>query len=266
MLFTVTLVLTEVPVCLHRPLRLFAAVPWYRVYQVFCPGLLVLKLSYRYYHYAYEIKLSFRANRLGAFTKLRKATIGFVMSVCPSLHMELLGIHWMNFHENWCLRTFRISVYKIQVSLKSDKNNVYFTTWRPIYILSYLAQSKVFSDKRCRENRCRENQDTSFVFSNIFFLENLAVSEILWKKKYCRAGQATVDNMGHMHCVLDTQGYKYTHSGCVIVIALPLHQWLHEGTSMLRYTYIVCISMRYSVDQWRVYVWTPQLDMGFIKW
>jgi hypothetical protein len=30
---------------------------------------------------------------------------------------------------------------------------------------------------------------------------------------------------------------KYTHSGCVILIALPLQQWLHERASMLRYTY-----------------------------
>jgi hypothetical protein len=32
--------------------------------------------------------------------------------------------------------------------------------------------------------------------------------------KYCRAGQATDDNMAHAHCVLDTKGYKYTHRLC----------------------------------------------------
>ena len=31
-----------------------------------------------------------------------------------------------------------------------------------------------------------------------------------------------------------------TLSGCVIPIAFPLQQWSHEGTSMLRYTYIAC--------------------------
>ena len=30
---------------------------------------------------------------LGTFTKLRKATISFVMSVCPSVRMEQLGSH-----------------------------------------------------------------------------------------------------------------------------------------------------------------------------
>jgi len=41
-------------------------------------------------------------------------------------------------------------------------------------------------------------------------------------EKYCRAGQATDDKMAHVHCMLDTKGYKYTHSGCVILIAFPL--------------------------------------------
>ena len=32
---------------------------------------------------------------LGAFAKLRKATISFVMSVCPSVLVEQLGSHWI---------------------------------------------------------------------------------------------------------------------------------------------------------------------------
>jgi hypothetical protein len=31
-----------------------------------------------------------------------------------------------------------------------------------------------------------------------------------------------------------------THTGCVILIAFPLQQWMHERASMLRYTYIAC--------------------------
>jgi len=54
---------------------------------------------------------------LDAFAKLRKATVSFVMSVCPSA--------WNNPAPTG--RIFRKSVEKIQVSLKSDKNNGYFT-------------------------------------------------------------------------------------------------------------------------------------------
>jgi len=31
------------------------------------------------------------------------------------------------------------------------------------------------------------------------------------------------------------------HSKCVILIAFPLQQWLHDRASMLRYRYIACI-------------------------
>ena len=46
----------------------------------------------------------------------------------------------MDFHEIWYFSIFRKSVEKIQVLLKSDKNNGHYT-WRTTYIfLSYLAQ------------------------------------------------------------------------------------------------------------------------------
>jgi hypothetical protein len=39
-----------------------------------------------------------------------------------------------------------------------------------------------------------------------FSFENCAVHEIMWKK-YCRAGEATDDNMIHAHYMLDNSGY-----------------------------------------------------------
>jgi hypothetical protein len=44
-------------------------------------------------------------------------------------------------------------------------------------------------------------------------------------EKYCRAGQATDGNMAQAHCMLGTEGYKY--SGCAICIAAPLQRWLY---------------------------------------
>ena len=67
---------------------------------------------------------------LGAFAKLRKTTISFVLSVCLSVRMEQLVSQWTVFHEIWYLSFLsRKSVEKMQVFLKSDKNNEYFT-WR----------------------------------------------------------------------------------------------------------------------------------------
>jgi len=35
-----------------------------------------------------------------------------------------------------------------------------------------------------------------------------------------------------------TNTHTHTHTGCVIIIAFPHQQWLHEHASMLRYMYI----------------------------
>ena len=67
---------------------------------------------------------------IGAFVNLRRATILFNMSVhasvCPSVRMKQLGSHWTDFYEICYLCTFRKTVEKMQVSLKSDKNGGYF--------------------------------------------------------------------------------------------------------------------------------------------
>jgi hypothetical protein len=64
---------------------------------------------------------------LGSFVKLRKKIISFVTSVCPSVSMEQLDSHWTDFYEIYDVSIFRKSFTKIQVSLKPDKNNEYFT-------------------------------------------------------------------------------------------------------------------------------------------
>jgi hypothetical protein len=64
---------------------------------------------------------------LGAFAKLRKASVSFAMSVRPSARMEQLCYHWTDFREISYLNVFRKSVKKIQVSLESGKDNGHFT-------------------------------------------------------------------------------------------------------------------------------------------
>ena len=51
-------------------------------------------------------------------------------------------------------------------------------------------------------------------------------------EKYCRAGQATDDNMERAHCMLDGEVYIRAHSMCLI--ACPLQQWLQELFLLLR--------------------------------
>ena len=75
---------------------------------------------------------------LGRVRKIAKSDHS--LHICLSIPMELLGCHWTDFHEIWYLSIFRKPVKKIQVSLKSDNNNRYFT-WIPIYIFDHISLS-----------------------------------------------------------------------------------------------------------------------------
>jgi hypothetical protein len=62
---------------------------------------------------------------LGAFEKLRKATISLVVSVRPSVRSH--GTYRLLLDGfSWNFSSFRHSVEKIQVGTKPDKNNRYF--------------------------------------------------------------------------------------------------------------------------------------------
>jgi hypothetical protein len=145
--------------------------------------------------------------------------------------MEQLGSHWTDLHEILYLSICRKSVEKIQVSLKSDKNNGYLT-WRPTYLVHFLCLAQFFLEWKVFQTKVVEKIKTHVLYST-------RESCRLWDnvKKYCRAGQATDDNMAHAHCMLD----NYTYSQCVILNAFPVQQWLQERTLMLPCTYIACL-------------------------
>ena len=133
---------------------------------------------------------------LGGSAKLQKANINFVLSV----HKQHLGYHWMDFHEILYLRiSCPKSVEKIQVLLKSDKNNGY-STWRPIYIFDYRSLKSSQSEKGFRQNLLKK-KNTHFILSS-FFRKSCHVWDNV--EEYSTARQATDDNIAHAHCTLDT--------------------------------------------------------------
>ena len=87
---------------------------------------------------------------LDTFAKLRKATVSYVMSVCPSVRVGQIVSQWAELHEFWYLSMFRKPAEKIQVSLKSDKNNRYFT-WTPIYIFDHISLNSSYIEKCFRQ-------------------------------------------------------------------------------------------------------------------
>jgi len=77
------------------------------------------------------------------------------------------------------------------------------------------------------------------MFSNALFFENRVVYEIMWKNTIERVRpQMTIWRMP-ITCWLSKA--TNTFSEHVLLIVLPLQQWLHERASMVRYTYIACL-------------------------
>jgi hypothetical protein len=133
---------------------------------------------------------------LGVFVKSWKATISFVWSVF--VRMEQLDCHWADFHQIWYLRRFRKSIERVQISLGSNKNSGYFIC-RSIHIL-IISRSVLLRMRNISEKSCRENQNTHFVFNNIFFRQTCR----LWNNLeiFCRAGQAIDEKMANLHFML----------------------------------------------------------------
>ena len=82
--------------------------------------------------------------------------------------------------------------------------------------------------------------------SNIFFFENRAVYEIMWKNTVQPdRPQVTVWRKRTACC---TTTAINTHSTYVILNCFPLQQWYNERASILRYTYIVCRVLSYQEE------------------
>jgi hypothetical protein len=143
-----------------------------------------------YGHARFTVMLQY----LGAFTKLRKATIIFVMSVRLSAWNSSVPTRLIIF-----LNIFRKSVEKIQVLFKSHKNNWYFT-WRSRCIYDFISQ--FFLEWQTLQTKVADKVETHILCSvRVFFF--FSFYEIMCKRS-CTAWQATDDIMTHAHCILDT--------------------------------------------------------------
>jgi hypothetical protein len=85
------------------------------------------------------------------FRRFRKFWKGdyYLSHVRLSVSMEQLDSHWKDFDKMSYLIFFRKSVERIQVSLKSDKNNRYFR-WRRFPIYGNISLHSYYNEKYSR--------------------------------------------------------------------------------------------------------------------
>ena len=130
---------------------------------------------------------------------------------------------------------FQKNIEKIQVSLKSDKNNMYFT-WIPMCMFYCISLSSSKTEK-VSDKSCRENQNTRLC-SKLFF-KSCAIYETV-RKNTAEPGRPQM-TIRRMRTACWTPRATNRHSEYVILIAFPLQQWLHKRAPVLSYTYISCL-------------------------
>jgi hypothetical protein len=157
------------------------------------------------------------------------------LSVCPSVRMEQLVFHCMDFNDI-CYFGISLKLFeRITVSLKSEKNEEYFT-WRPMYLL--IEPRSVLKVRNTPAVSCGGNQNAHCMFNNIFFFENRDVYDTMWENTVERGRPQMA--MLRMRTAFLIPKATNTHSEYVISVACPPQQCLQERASFLGHTYIAC--------------------------
>ena len=114
---------------------------------------------------------------LGAFAKLRKATISFVMSVRPSAwnNSTPTGRIFLKF-EICVLFENRLGKFRFHQNL----TRITGTIRADQYTFLIISRSILLRMRNVSDKSCREYQNTHFVSSSSF-LDNGTVYEIMWK-------------------------------------------------------------------------------------
>jgi hypothetical protein len=130
---------------------------------------------------------------------LRKTTISFIISVCPSVWNNSAPTRWifmkfntwLFFKNLWRKFKFHKNLTRITGTSHGGQYTYLITSWSVLLRIGYV------SDKSYREN-----QSTHFMRNNFFLKKSCCLSVNV--EEYCCASQAIYDNMMHVPCMLDT--------------------------------------------------------------
>ena len=123
---------------------------------------------------------------------VRKIVKPSVTSACLSVNKSARKTQLPLYGFSRNLKIFFKSVQKLQVSLKFDKNNGYFTRRRTCICDNTKYRWNLLTMRNVSDKSCRENQNTHFVFSDFlsFLLKSCRYCDNM--KQYCAAGKLQV--------------------------------------------------------------------------
>ena len=184
--------------------------------------------------FRFSLQLSFEIF-LGAFTKLRKATISFVVSVRLSAwtRLPLDGFSWNLIFEYFSKKTVeKFKFHSNRTRIKGAFHEGQYTFL--IISRSFLLRMKNVSDKSRRENR-----NTHPVFSNFF----IYICRKSWRlrdnmeKKYIVDLDRPQMTIQRLRIACWIRKATNTLSEYVMLIAFPQQWWLHERAPVLPFVF-----------------------------
>jgi hypothetical protein len=126
--------------------------------------------------------------------------------------MEECGFHWTDCHETWYLSNVWKSVKDIHVSVKSDRNNGYFTWSLHMFM---IISRWIFFKWEIFQTKVVETIKTHISCLETFLPENYAVYKAAEKVVYSWTDHRW-QYMMHALCMMDNYGYKHTLRICNI--------------------------------------------------
>ena len=152
--------------------------------------------------------------------------------------MKQLGSHWANCNENLYLIIFRKSVEKIQNVTKLWQVNRVLFFHEDLCMFMTVPRRVILRMRNVSDESCREYQNTLFVCNNLFFTENHAIYEVIWKNMVEPDGpQMTIWRVRFACWITKATN---TIPEYVIITAFPRQKWLSERASVLC-LYIYCL-------------------------
>ena len=121
---------------------------------------------------------------MGAMTPETCRVVLQWINICILLHLLDFYSHWVTMHGTTSLEK------RIKSTLHEDQ-----------YRLHIISRSFLHRMRNVSDESCRENQNT---FCSIFFFSQKSYFLCDNVEIYCRAGQATNENIAHAHCMLNT--------------------------------------------------------------
>ena len=155
-------------------------------------------------------------------------TVSFVISVSLSAWNNSAPTGWI-FLKFLYLSIFRKPLKKIQVSFKSNKNNGWFT-WRPIYMFDHILLYSSWNDKCFFRTKLQRRSKYTFLFNTFFGGGGMYCYETM-RKNIVELGRPEM-TIWRMPSACWIAKVANTHSKYIILVALPLQQWLHKHSSM----------------------------------